>query len=197
MSLFPDNPKKIRARIRSYERSLRKEREEHGFINDGYGKRYLLGPLYMLVDDNEDALQSYAWFEAQFPDDVGEPMQYLCWTLSLYHAGDLEAATLKLRQTMLSNLYIIPHLIGQEQEELDIWHGSNLAEKAYLEYIPSEIFELWNEVALKWVWEAYNSPGMSQIRERYIEIYRQLDTESPGSKRSRLVQEALKLRHVR
>ena len=47
MSLFPDNPKKIRARIRSYERSLRKEREEHGFINEGYGKRYLLGPLYM------------------------------------------------------------------------------------------------------------------------------------------------------
>ena len=43
MRLFPDDPKKIRARIRSYERSLRKEQEEHGFIRDGYGKRHLLG----------------------------------------------------------------------------------------------------------------------------------------------------------
>lgn len=63
MSLFPDTPKKIKARIRSYERKLQKEKEEHNFVNDGYGKRYLLGPLYMLMDDIEGALQSYAWFE--------------------------------------------------------------------------------------------------------------------------------------
>ncbi len=71
----------------------------------------------MRINDNEGALKSYAWFEAQFPNDVGEPMQYLCWTLSLYRAGELEATTSKLRQTMLFNLYIIPHLIDQEQEE--------------------------------------------------------------------------------
>jgi hypothetical protein len=194
MNIFPDNPKKIKAQIRSYERKLQEEQEEHGFINDGYGKRYLLGPLYMLIDDNEGALQSYAWFETQFPDDVGEPMQYLCWTLALYRAGDLEAAARKLRQTMLSNLYLIPRLLGQDQEKLDIWHGSNLAEKAYLEYIPPELFDLWDEAALKWVQETYNSPEMIRKRKRYIEIYRQLKNESPGSKRSRLVQEASKIR---
>ena len=197
MGLFPDNPKKIRARIRSYERSLRKEQAEHNFIHDGSGKRYLLGPLYMLMDDQEGALQSYAWFEAQFPDDVGEPMQYLCWTLALYRNGDLKVATQKLRQTMLSNLYIISHLLGREQAELDIWHGSSLAKKGYLEPIPPEIFALWDEAALKWVQETYDRPDMVQIRERYIEIYRQLNNERPGPRRSQLVEEAFKLRHAR
>lgn len=197
MNMFPDSPKKIKARIRSYERKLQEEQKEYGFINDGYGRRYLLGPLYMLINDNEGTLRSYAWFEAEFPNDVGEPLQYLCWTLALYRAGDLEAAARKLRQTMFSNLYIIPRLLGQDQEELDIWHGSNLAEKAYLEYIPLALFELWDEAALKWAQETYNSTEMFRKRERYIEIYRQLKTESPGPKRSRLVQEASKIRYAK
>jgi hypothetical protein len=197
MGLFPDDPKKVRARIRSYERSLRKEQAEHNFIRDGSGKRYLLGPLYLLIDDIEGALQSYAWFEAEFPDDVGEPMHYLCWTLALYRVGDLEAATQKLCRTMLSNLYIIPHLLGREQTELDIWHGSNIEEKSYLEHIPVEIFTLWDAAALKWAQEAYGSLDMYRIRERYIEIYRQLKSERPGPKRSQLVEEASKLRHAR
>jgi len=196
MNIFPDSPKKIKARIRSYERKLQEEQEEHGFINDGYGRRYLLGPLYTLIDDTEGALRSYAWFEAQFPNDVGEPMHYLCWTLSLYRAGDLGAAAQKLRQTMFSNLYIIPRLLGQDQEELDIWHGSNLAEKTYLEYIPPVLFDLWDQATVEWAQETYDSPEMVQQRERYIEIYRQLKTESPGPKRSRLVQKALKIRYT-
>jgi hypothetical protein len=36
------------------------------------------------------------------------------------------AAARKLRQTMLSNLYLVPHLLGAEQAELNIWHGSNI-----------------------------------------------------------------------
>ena len=47
--LFPTDPKRIRERIRRYERALKKELEA-GYGGDGYGKRYLLGPLYMLID---------------------------------------------------------------------------------------------------------------------------------------------------
>ncbi len=195
MSRFPDSPQKIKARIRSYERKLQKELAEHGFINDGYGKRYLLGPLHMLIGDNEGALQSYAWFETEFPDDIGEPMQYLCWTLALYRAGDLETAARKLRQTMFSNLYLIPRLLGQDQETLDIWHGSNLVRKAYLEHIPSELFALWDEVALEWAEKTYHSPDMLRKRERYIALYRQLKTEAPGAKRSQLVHQASRMRY--
>lgn len=193
MSLFPKDPKKIRSRIKSYERSLRQEEKQTGFISDGYGKRYLLGPLYLLLGDNDGALKSFAWFDETFPDDTGEPMQYLCWTLALYHSGNMDAAVNRLCQTMLSNLYLVPALIGVEQDVLDIWHGSNLAEKMYLEYVPLEIFELWDEDALRWATETYNRFDVQLVRERYIAIYRQLTTEPVGPKRSRLVKEAFQL----
>jgi hypothetical protein len=57
---FPQDPKQIRARIRRYERSLRQEQERFGHIGDGSGKRYLLGPLYLLMGDTDGAHQSSA-----------------------------------------------------------------------------------------------------------------------------------------
>lgn len=191
---LPQDPKKIRSRLRRYERELRREQQTFGAISDGSGKRYLLGPLYLLLDDLQGALASFAWFEQTFPDDVGEPAQYLCWTLALYRAGDLDAAARKLRQTMLSNLYLVPHLLGAEQAELDIWHGSNWAEKDYLNYVPDEFLALWDKDARQWLAETYHSPPFRQVRERYIAIWTQLKNEPVGPKRSRLVQEASRLR---
>ena len=140
MSFFPTDPKKIRARIRRYERELQKEQDKFGYIGDGYGKRYLLGPLYLLMGDVEGAVKSFEWFEQTFPDDIGEPVHFLCCSLALYRSGDTAQAAQRLRQTMLSNLYLIPHLLGREQAELDIWHSTNYEQKGFLEYVPSEIW---------------------------------------------------------
>lgn len=192
--LFPKEPKKIRTRIRRYERALRKEHEEYGFYDDSYGKRYLLGPLYLLMDDLEGALQSFAWFDETFPDDSGYPMQYLCWTLALYRAGDLDAAKRKLRRTMLQNLYLVPHLLSIEQDEIDMRHSTNLAQKEHLKYIPPEIFDLWDEDARQWLHETYVADDTRQIRERWIAIHRQLQHESAHETRVQLVEEASKLR---
>lgn len=193
MFQFPKTPSKMQERIKRYERDLRQEQRTHGFISDGYGKRYLLGPLYLLLGDLSGSLKSFKWFEQTFPTDMGEPLHYLCWTLALYRSGDLAAASFKLRQAMLSNLYLIPHLLGLEQEELGIWHGSNLAEEDYLDYIPPEIWTLWDSPALQWAQETYDSPEFSRIRARYIEIRRQLLSEPPGPKRSELVDEVMSL----
>ena len=54
---FPEDPKKLKSRIRSYERSLKQDP-----MDDGYGKRYLLGPMYLLLGDVDGALRHYAWF---------------------------------------------------------------------------------------------------------------------------------------
>jgi hypothetical protein len=191
---FPKDPKAIRSRIRRYERALRKEYQEHGFYDDGFGKRYLLGPLYLIMGDLAGALGYFEWFEQAFPDDVGEPVHYLCWTLALYRSGDMARASLKLRQTMLSNLYLVPHLLGLVQEELDIWYGSNFDEKDYLRYVPPEVYVLWDEPALQWARETYDSPEFHRVRARYIEIYRQLKSEPQGPTRSKLVSEAYGLR---
>ena len=53
MHQSPKDRSKIRARVRRYERELRKEKQLHGFIDDGGGKRHRLGILYMLLEDND------------------------------------------------------------------------------------------------------------------------------------------------
>jgi hypothetical protein len=190
---FPKEPQKIRARIRRYERELRKEYEQTRFISDGYGKRYLLGPLYILMGDLSGAVRSFQWFERTFPDDIGEPFHSSCWTLALYRSGDIRGAKRRLRQTMLLNLYLIPYLFGLEQGELDIWHGSNIAEKDYLQYAPPELLELWDKQAVQWAKETYQSPPFSQVRARYIEICYELKHEPRGTRRTQLVDEASRL----
>jgi hypothetical protein len=79
---FPQDPKKIRARIRRYERALQREQACYGFIDDGAGKRYLLGPLYLLMGDTAGVVRSFSWFAQTFPDDSGDPLQYL-WRTEL------------------------------------------------------------------------------------------------------------------
>jgi hypothetical protein len=192
---FPQDPKKIRARIRRYERALQREQACYGCINDGAGKRYLLGTLYLLMGDTAGALRSFTWFAQTFPDDSGDPLHSLCWTLALYRAGEMEHAAAKLRQTMLSNLYILPRLLGLEQEHIDMWYPSTLADKHYSEELPEVVLALWEPPALHWAHTVYQSASMQRVRRRYIAIYHQLLTERPGPKRSRLATEAYRLQY--
>ena len=184
---------KIRSRLRSYERKLQKEKSEHGCYRDGAGKRYQIGPHYMLLGDNEGALGAFRWFEKEFPDDCGKPGHSLCWALTLYRTGNEVGAAKRLRQTMLSNLYLVPHLMGSPITELDIWHGSSDAEPGYIECIPEAYFLLWTEADRKWASHLYHSPGFQSVRARYIEVSRLLDTTPPGPERSRLVEEMYEL----
>ncbi len=147
------------------------------------------------MGDTDGALQSYAWFEQSFPDDSDDPLHLLCWTLVLYRVGQLKAAEAKLRQTMLSNLYLIPTLRGIEQGAIEMWYPSSLTVKSYLVCIPESIFELWEPSAIQWVDRAYHSEPMQRVRKRYIEIYTQLKGEPVGARRSQLVEEAHRLPH--
>jgi tetratricopeptide (TPR) repeat protein len=193
MSLLPTDPKKIRERIRRYERIMRKEQEETGYISDGYGKRFMLGAMYLLLKDTAGALRHYAWYEETLPDDSGYPMDLLCWALALYRTGNLEAAARKLRKAMFSNLYLLPHLLSIQQDELDIWHSSSWEWPDHLNDIPQEVFALWDRDALDWARTVYLDPDTQQARGRYIEIFRQLKTEPRGPKRFQLVDEASRL----
>ena len=144
--LFPTDPKRIRERIRRYERALKRELEA-GYGGDGYGKRFLLGPLYMLMGDVDGALASFDWYEDAYPDDGGEPYQYLTWVLALFRGDRKQEAFNKLYQTMLENLYLVPFLLGRNPRRLDIWHGSNLEWIEYAVEVPQELLNLWDDVA--------------------------------------------------
>lgn len=186
----PTDEQKLRSRLRRYERTLAKEKKDLGWYNDGGGKRYLIGPMYMLLSDNEGALASFEWFERAFDDDAGLPEHRLCWSLALYRAGDEIGAAKQLRRAMLSNLYLLPHLLGEPIAELEIRHGSNWDEPGHVDQIDPGYLTLWSDEEKAWAADLYASPGFRSVRERYIEIERLLDTTPPGPERSRLVREA-------
>lgn len=186
---------KIRSRLRSYERKHQQEKSTFGCYHDGAGKRYQIAPHYMLLGDNEGALAAFEWFAQEFDDDVGTPDHLLCWSLALHRAGNEIGAAKKLRQAMLSNLYLVPHLLGEPIAELDIWHGSSDTEPSYVHHILGLYLELWTDEEREWASGLYESAGFRSARERYIEIRRLLNTTPPGAERNRLVAEMRELEH--
>lgn len=193
---IPIEPRKIKERIRRYERSFIKEQQEFNRIGDGSGKRYLLGLLYLILNDTEGAYKSYGWYEKTFPDDGGEPLQYLCWTLTLFRKGDINVASNKLIQTMLQNLYLIPHILGLNPVRFNISHGSNYEDIEYLFDMPSVVMELCTKKESEWISEQYHSEKFTAVREKYVDIHRQLKNEPRGQKRTELVDLAYKLKDL-
>ena len=191
---LPKDPRKIRQRIRRYERKLRLEKSEFGWYSDGAGKRYFLGPLYLLMGDLTGAMESFDWFQREFPDDSGGPGHRLCWALALHRSGRTEAAERKLREAMLLNLYILPRLLGSTREEMDIWHSSNWEWPSYVDVIPPEYFSLWDDEALAWATALYHSEEFRDVEARYIEIYWELKSLPVGDRRTQLVDEAERLK---
>lgn len=188
-SFFPDDPKKLKTRIRSYERSLSRDQD------DGFGKRFLLGPMYLLLGDVEGALRHFDWYEQTFTDDSAEPANHLCWTLALFKAGKMDAARHKFKQTMFANLYLIPLTMGDHPEALDIWHGINWAKLPYAMEIPPELLRLWDDAARAWARSLWNEPEIVHDRARFIEVERALKDAPAGPRRSALVQESMRIRN--
>jgi len=96
----------------------------------------------------------------------------------------------------LSNLYVLPHLLGLDQDVINMWHPSYLAHKSYVGCIPESIFHLWEPPAIQWADTVYHSEPIRRVRDRYIAIYTQLKAEPRGSRRSELIQEAHQLAHA-
>ncbi len=193
--VYPTDPKRIRQRIRRYERALKKELED-GYGGDGYGKRFLLGPLYMLMDDVDGALASFDWYQAAYPDDGGEPYQYLTRALALFRGSRRQEAFNKLYQTMLENLYLVPFLLGRNPQPLDIWHGSNFEWIEYAFELPQELLDLWDDVALRWARDVSEHPAVVEKVARYVVIHRELKSEPRGPRRTALVNEAFALKKL-
>ena len=161
-----------------------------GFVHDGQGKRYLLFTLYFVLNDIEETKGYIKWYEKEFSDDIGEPIQKLCWALSLRRMDDEVGARKILAETMLANLYIIPKLLDQEIAEYDIWHPSSDGYIGYADYIPKEVIASITEAETQWLRQQYDSLEFRRILKRYIEIYRKLKNTKEIGERSRLLEES-------
>jgi len=185
--------KKIKLTIARYRRALNKEWKDHHFISDGAGKRFMIGPLYLRIDDTKGAMAHYKWFEKMFSDDSGEPFHRMGWTLTLHRSGFDHGAERMLLIAMLTNLYLFPLLFDEKPESYECGFGSNWTELDYITGAPEWMLKLWSSEEIEWAKGMYYSDQAVKIRERYITINEFLELERPGEKRSELVEESIKL----
>ena len=98
-----------------------------------------------------------------------------------------------LAELMLSNLYLIPNIIGLDVQKYDIWHSSNFGDIDYVEYIPAEVRESIKESEIQWMDTSYNSFEFRRIRKRYIELFHELQHTKELEKRKILLNESYSL----
>jgi hypothetical protein len=190
---FPKTEKALKKRIASYKASLLKEKREYGHVDDGAGKRYLLFPMYLVLNSTEESQDYIDWYEKEFPDDVGEPIQKLCWALILRKIGKEAEARKMLAEAMLANLYILPKVLGKRIAEYDIWHSSSDAQISYVEYMPHEVLGSLTEADIQWISHEYESLDFQRIRKRYVEIYQKLKGIKDIAARKQLLEESYSL----
>ncbi len=104
MYSFPNSDEKLKKRISSYKSSFNKEKKIHGYVRDGSGKRYVLFWFYLVLNDLKKSYEYIKWYEKEFPDDIGEPAQKLCWAITLYRLNNIDKAKFMLADLMFSNL---------------------------------------------------------------------------------------------
>ncbi len=182
-----DKQKKVGERATRLKRALANEQKKYRHIEDGAGKRYLIGPFYVLAAELKKALAHYDWYEKHCSDDVGEPFHYLYWALALYRTGETQKANAKLLETMLQNVYLLPILLGSRHDSYDIWHGSNMEQPDYITQAPPDFLPQLSEQERSWVGEQFDSFRFRRAREEYIATYGALKYEKNVDKRRQIL----------
>ena len=186
-SPLSDGRKMFRDRAMRLKRALMNEQRKFGFIDDGAGKRYLIGPLFVLAGELKKAIDFYAWYERTCAEDSGEPLHYLFWTLALHRTGDLEKSNAKLLETMLQNVYLLPTLLGITPAPYDIWHSSNRQDPSYPPGIPEEFIPELSEEERSWIKEQLGSFRFRRVLEEYVATYGALKSERNFERRRHIL----------
>lgn len=181
-----DLKKRYRDRAARAMRELLAEQKKYGHIHDGGGKRYLVGVYYLLAGELQKSVAAFDWLFAEFPDDIGEPVCHLYSALAAFRNGQLAVARAKLRDTMLSNIYLLPGIVGKKVSAEGVWHSSNQQREDYLDDV-GEFFGEPNPQEREWIARELNSPHFKDLMAAYIETWRALRFEQDIEERRRIL----------
>lgn len=190
---LPKTPRGIKSLIVRLEKQLQYEKRHYGYYDDGGGVRFLIGPLYVLLQDYEGALKEFKLFDRRFFDDSGEPEHRIMWALALYKNGKLKEAENKLLEVLFLNLYMIPNLLDLPVANLNIDMMSGDSTLEYAQSFHPELKKVWEDDALIWAESIYNSDSATKLREKIIQNWKLIYELPTGLERSNLLDELDKL----
>lgn len=91
--------------------------------------------------------------------------------------GEIKKANVKLLETMLQNIYLLPMLLGSRPDTYDIWHSSNMVESDYVSETPAELLPQLSVQERFWIGEQFDSFRFRRAREKYVATYGALKLE--------------------
>lgn len=177
---------KYKERANRARRALLNEKTKFGFISDGSGKRYRVHIDYMLSDELNSAEEFVQWFEQEFPDDSGEPAFLLFAATMYFRLAVLAKARRYLMDAMLSNIYLLPFIVGKPIQPLDIWHSSNWQMPQYLQDI-NELLEHISGPDRDWISDQYIQLPFDAARTKYIATFTALQNQYDVQVRKKLL----------
>jgi hypothetical protein len=191
--MTPKQNEKLRQKIAEVKLILADEKRKFGCYDDSRGLRYLPTGYFLRLGDYAGGAAYLKWFDKNFPDDGGFPEFLFESAILLFKTGRLKEAANKAFRTYCSNPYWIDKFLGRPLVPLDIWHSSNVATIEYTESLAYSSQQPELDDFTGWLRELTGTDDFPGRCNRYIEIYRQLKTETDKETRRLLVEEAFRL----
>jgi hypothetical protein len=188
-----EQTEKIKKKIADVKRILTAEKRKFDAYDDSRGLRYLPTGYFVQLGDYKGGLVYLKWFYKNFPDDGGFPEFLFESAILLFNAGRWEEAANAAFQTFCSNPYWIDRFLGRPVIPLDIWHSSNLTQVEYTQALTYASDEPNLIDFAGWLRKLITTEDFIRRSSQYVEIYRQLKTETDKESRRRLVEEAFQL----
>ncbi|MFZ4682368.1 MAG: tetratricopeptide repeat protein, partial [Terrimicrobiaceae bacterium] len=111
---------------------------------DNQGVRFFIPLLHLLADNQEEAVEFFERYGAEFPGDYAEPSLLFGWGLSLALEGNEAEARDKYRQGILKNIFIAPMLLEEPEPTRGLWHPNDRAEPNYASEFIDSYAVLWD-----------------------------------------------------
>lgn len=73
---------------------------------------------------------------------------------------------------------------------------SNTPTKEWADYIPPEVYNLWDEDATAWLRDSFFAEKTQELLQMHNDLEKRLKTEPVGSERSRLVNELSRIKSI-
>lgn len=142
--------------------------------NDNQGARYMIAPLYQLAGDVSGALQAYAAYFRDYPDDVGDPHLHYCYGLALLEEGRAEEAVQCWYAACFQNIYIPPLLLHKLVPEVAFWVGISYGWRDHAEEYVEHYKVLWTKKARALLGRLWDNPDVKQALQAWIKIGQQM-----------------------
>lgn len=176
---------RVRAKIAKIKKALAADKKHRGgYYHDGGGLRYVQPELYIKLEDYTGALRYFNWFNKHFSDDVGSPLFWFQYALTLFKTKRVEKAKSQIIQTHFLNEYLIDYFLDPKSiEHTNLnknWPIEMLVK--YFDY-KKESFPEFSQ----WLATFSESREFKDLKKEIAEIDLKLETETKRSIRAALL----------